>query len=175
MERSDNQLLQVLMSNYAELLSFIRARFGDKQFAQEVMQETCLHVLEKKHVSLDQVNSPLALLKTISLHLAIDLYRRSKRTDEHLNIDTDVLDWVDDDQRLTGPELLIAQDQFEEKIMAAIQALPPVCQDVFILMQFYHMSQVEIAEQMGISRGMVVKHLARALKVLIPFLFDEHE
>lgn len=175
MERSDNQLLQVLMSNYTELLSFIRARFGDKQFAQEVMQETCLHILEKKQQSLDQVVSPLALLKTISLHLAIDLYRRSKRSDEYFDHDIELLDLTDQYELLTGPELSIAQDQFEEKIMAGIQALPPVCQDVFILMQFYHMSQVDIAEQMGISRGMVVKHLARAVKVLIPFLFYGNE
>ncbi len=174
MEQSNNQLLQVLMSNYAELLSFIRTRFGDKQFAQEVMQETCLHVLEKKQTSLDQVISPLALLKTISLQLAIDLYRRSKRVDEYFDKDINLLELDDHYQLLTGPELSIAQYQFEEKIMAAIQALPPVCQDVFILMQFYHMSQVEIAEQMGISRSMVVKHLARALKVLIPVLFHEH-
>lgn len=173
MECSNNQLLQVLMSNYAELLGFIRARFGDQQFAQEVMQETCLHVLEKKQGSFDQVISPLALLKTISLQLAIDLYRRSKRVDAYLDKDIELVDLADDHQVLTGPELSIAQDQFEEKIMAGIQALPPVCQDVFILMQFYHLSQIEIAEQMGISRGMVVKHLARALKMLTPYLFSE--
>lgn len=39
-------LLQAIVAHYDELTGYIRRRFGDKAFAQEVVHEVCLKVLK---------------------------------------------------------------------------------------------------------------------------------
>jgi len=41
--------------------------------------------------------------------------------------------------------------------------------------QFYGMTQVDVAQQLGISRTMVIKHFSRALQHFTQIFDDEHK
>ena len=172
---SQQEIIHLLVTHHDELVNYIYKRFGNRSFAHDVIQETCLRLLTKKNTEFEQSTSALPLLKRMSLHLAIDLYRKDQLTQRYVDINIDLSQYPESatEQSLTLPELWLAKQQYEQQLIAAIRALPPVCQDVFILTQLYHLSQIEAAEQMGISRGMVGKHLMRALTHLIPILFEQ--
>lgn len=172
---SQQKMINVLVIHHDELVNYINARFGNRNFAMEVVQETCLRLLSKNSDDFDQVTAPLPLLKRISMHLAIDLYRRDQLIGQYFDNTVELSDLIEGIQpeQFTLPELSLAKHQYGQLLIKAIKDLPTVCQDVFILTQLYHFSQNEAAEQLGITRGMVAKHLTRALHGLIPALFDE--
>lgn len=167
--------MDILIIHYDELINYIHARFGNRPFAIEVVQETCVRLLSKSD-EFDQMPSSLALLKRISLHLAIDLYRHNKMVQRYIDYSLDDDDFIQitemDD--LTLPELAVAKAQYEKLLIQAVQSLPMICQDVFILTQLYHLTQVETAQQMGISRTTVIKHLTLAFEALAPILFEKN-
>ncbi|OUY07049.1 RNA polymerase sigma factor [Acinetobacter populi] len=174
---SQQKMINVLVIHHDELVNYINARFGNRNFAMEVVQETCLRLLSKKSDDFDHVTAPLPLLKRISMHLAIDLYRRDQLIGQYFDHTAELSDVVEEVEleKFTLPELCLAKYQYEKMLLQAIKALPTVCQDVFILTQLYHLTQVETAEQLGISRGMVARHLGRALQSLIPVLFEQDD
>ncbi len=51
-----------------------------------------------------------------------------------------------------------------QRVMTAIDGLPPRCKEVFILYRFHNVSQEAIAAQLGISLSMVEKHVIRAMR-----------
>ena len=108
----------------------------------------------------------------LAMHLAIDHYRARARRPE-VALEPDALDLQAGPQAaLSAPELAVAAAQRHRMLLAAIEQLPPVCRDAFILTKLYAMTQDEAAARLGVSRGMVARHLARALQSLQPVLFD---
>lgn len=61
------------------------------------------------------------------------------------------------------PEEACAAQQRVRRLIAAIEALPPRCQEAFILHKFDGLSHAEVAERMGISRNMVERHVMLAV------------
>jgi RNA polymerase sigma factor (sigma-70 family) len=166
------QLIDALVVHRDELVDFISGRFGDRQFAQEVVQETCLRVLQKP-VSED-IRSPMAFLYTMSLRVAIDFYRKEKNVKDWVEFcDQPQNIWAAQQRGLTTTELCFAKQQREQILYAAIQQLPDSCRDVFILTQLYHYSQQQVAEQLKLSRGMVARYLAKALQMMLPCILVE--
>lgn len=163
-------LLQALLGHYETLVDAVRRRFGDRAFAQEVVNELCVRLLEKP--AMDEVRDPRALLRRMAMHLAIDRYRASARSPE-VALEPDALDGHPGPQAaLSAPELAVAAAQRHRALLAAIEQLPPVCRDAFILTKLYALTQDQAAARLGVSRGMVARHLARALQDLQPVLFD---
>lgn len=66
---------------------------------------------------------------------------------------------------------LIAKE-LEDKIVDAIEKLPPKCREVFIKSRFEEKSYKEIAEELNISVNSVENHVAKALKKLRVHLKD---
>ena len=172
---SASPLLQAIVAHYDELIAYVRHRIGDKAAAQEVVHEVCLKVLKAPDEE-PAVQVPLAFLRRMAMHAAIDRYRSERAhagticvtdqsLDEFIGFDGGALG-------LTGPELAAARQQREKSLLRAIRELPPRCQEVFILAHLYHMPQTEVAAKLHISRGMVARHLVRALDTLVPVLHD---
>lgn len=166
-------LVDVLVTHNDELVDYISQRFGNRAFAYEVIQETCVYLLEKQ-IDATEIRSPVAFLKTMSFNIAINYYRQEKTTRQWIDFLDAPPEYHENDIpcKMTLPELDVARQQREQQILRAIMTLPEVCQDVFIMTQLYHLSQIEVAERLDISRGMVTRHLARALKYILPVLTD---
>nr|WP_252980298.1 sigma-70 region 4 domain-containing protein [Delftia acidovorans] len=75
---------------------------------------------------------------------------------------------------LSPPELAVAAAQRQRALLVAIEQLPQASREAFILTKLYGMPQEEAAQRMGISRGMVARHLARALRDVQPVLTADH-
>lgn len=164
-------LIDTLVTHNDELVDYISQRFGSRSFAYEVLQETCVHLLQKP-LDESQIRSPIAFLKTMSFNIAINYYRQEKNTRQWIDF-LDVPPEYNEyehvlREKMTLPELEVAKQQREQHLLHVINTLSEVCQDVFIMTQLYHLQQTEVARLLNISRGMVTRHLAHALKQILP-------
>ncbi|KAA8730841.1 RNA polymerase sigma factor [Acinetobacter qingfengensis] len=172
MKQRQNQLVEFFVNHHDELLNYLSARLGNRQFAMEMVQETYLQMARKSDYFENKVMT-LALLKRVSLNLAIDHCRKQQTLEDRIDFDSEKLNEFSDLELhgWTSAELVVAQQQFEKMIFKKIHELPPVCQDVFILAHVHHLTREEIAKQLELSLSMVTKHLNRAYPCLIPLLF----
>ncbi|WP_420991992.1 RNA polymerase sigma factor [Cupriavidus sp. 30B13] len=156
------------MRHYDDLVDHVRRRFGDRHFARDVVQDVCVQLLERPPV--DAVARPLAFLRHISTHRAIDRYRADQARQEALD------EWaaVTDVHGSSAPDGAAALEfrQQVDRLEQCIASLPPRCRDVFVLHRLHDLPQHEVAERLCISRGMVARHMARAMATLAP-LIDE--
>jgi len=93
-------------------------------------------------------------------------------------LDDESLEFIELSQEklsISEQELSVARAQYTQIILKTISTLSPACQDVFLLVQFYGMTQVDVAQQLGISRTMVIKHFSRALQHFTQIFDDEHK
>lgn len=139
------------------LRRFVRTRVGNRQDAEDVIQEAYLRVL--RYSAEHEIENRERLLFSAARNLAVDNRRRQRarersvekcavfasRAGEWPPVD----DVVDVWQRLTSVEAAIAQ-------------LPPRCREVFLMHRIDGMSYSEIARHLAISVSAVEKHLARA-------------
>lgn len=153
-----SSLISTLVRHYDDLVDQVRRRFGDRGFAQEVVHDVCVHLLEKPEK--DNVHTPLALLRKISHDQALSRYRSERRRQA----------WV-----VAMPELpesaceapsparqYDAAEEFE-RLVQAISELPERCQMVFVMHKIHELPQAEVAARMGISLKTVEKHLRLGL------------
>lgn len=145
-------------SHHASLMRFLRRRLNCTTDPADVAQEAYVRML--KYEGSREIRSPYALLLRVAFHVAQDLSRseRARRTQQHSNVDDLELASHDPcpDRQLSASEEL-------ERVLAAIEELPPRRREVFLLHREHQMSYVEIAEHCGISVKMVEKHISSAL------------
>lgn len=161
----------LLARHYEELVEYLRRRLRDHGLARDAVHDAFVHLLEQPPAALPRLHSPLAFLRRVVLHTAIDRYRSDSTRASLIDLCGDDPMPVDlPGAALSMPELAVAWRQRCSTLLEAIRALPPSSQEIFILTQLHHMPQAEVAARLGISRGMVARHLARALKGIAPAL-----
>jgi len=143
---------------YRELVRFLSAKLGDRQEAADVAHDAYLRVMER--TSQEQIESPRAFLYRTALNLVIDEHRRnSLRRSETL----DVLD--QEEQFFSpSPHRSLAQDQRLKLLQRALNELPLLCREAFLLRKLEGLSHDEIAERLSISQSLVEKHIVNAMK-----------
>lgn len=147
-------LVAVLARHYDELVDSVRRRFGDRHGAQEVVHDVCVQLLEAPEK--DGVRLPLALLRKITHDRAVSHYRSERRRQAWIEEGADIPSVVCDSP---SPELHHESADEVERLSAAIAALPPRCQQVFVMHKIHELTQKEVAVQMGISLKAMEKHL----------------
>lgn len=166
-----------LVQYYDELVDYISLKIGNRQIANDVVQETYLRVFQRPEQFADLIQ-PIAFLKKVSINIAFDFLKKDKSYNKYFacldDKQSDFIDVCSRTMEISEQELSVARAQYTQIILKTISALPPACQDVFLLVQFYGMTQVEVAKQMGISRTMVIKHFTRALQHFTQIFDDEH-
>ena len=143
---------------YRELVSFLSARLGNAQAAEDVVHDAYVRVLER--ASDEPIEQPRAFLYRTALNLVTDSHRRTAlRQVEPLEV-------LDTEERFftPSPQVLVDQDQRLEMVQRALSELPAACRDCFLLRKLEGLSHLEIAERLGMSRSMVEKHIVNAMK-----------
>jgi len=158
-------LLAALVEQYDSLKDRLRRRFGDQDMVADVMQDLCVKVLERGADN-GPTATPLQLLKHMGRHLAIDHYR----ADVARGAVIVAMDEVPEAGTAASPQAEAICAQTGAALLAAVQALPERCREAFILVRLHDIPQTEAARMLGISRGMVARHVARALEELQPIL-----
>ncbi len=163
-------LLAALVKHYEDLVGSLRHRFGDECFPREIVNDLCVRLLERPVPG--EIANPLAFLRCVARDLAIDRYRAQARRRETAHEHPEADAPVPSAAPLSPPELALAAHQRQRALLAAIEQLPQASREAFILTKLYGMPQDEAARRMGVSRGMVARHLARALRDVEPVLIE---
>lgn len=143
---------------YRELVSFLNARLGNRQAAEDVVHDTYLRVLERS--SSAPIEQPRAFLYRTALNLVIDDHRRN------ILRQTESLDVLDSEERYfsPAPQASIDTRQRLDMVQRALAELPELCRESFLLRKLEGLSHPEIAEHLGISKSLVEKHIVNAMK-----------
>jgi RNA polymerase sigma-70 factor (ECF subfamily) len=167
--KSETSLVAALVRHYDELVDHVRRRFGDKGFAREVLHDVCIQLMERPPHN--DIKTPQAFLRHVSTQLAIDRYRSEHARAGVVSSVAELPEAAMAGYTLmSGAELAVAFQQKQAALLDAVRALPERCQEVFILHKLYHMPQRDVAATLGISRGMVARHMARAVSGLAPVM-----
>lgn len=144
--------------NKRGLLDYLTRKVG-REAAPDLLQDAFVRVL--RHDKIDTIVDPGAFLHTTALNLTRDFSRRRETEAKYL-----VPGAFDDDHpaRDAPPDEQLDAKQKARCLLAAVEALPPKCRQVFIMRRFEDLSQDEISDRLGISRNMVEKHLRLALE-----------
>jgi RNA polymerase sigma-70 factor, ECF subfamily len=73
---------------------------------------------------------------------------------------------IEEVQKNTNEHNLLIESELRYQINAAIDKLPPVCREIFIMNRFEGLKPAEIADKKGISVRTVETHIGKALKIL---------
>jgi len=163
-ERSDIEL--VMLEARPTLMSMLRRMLPFAQ-AEEVVQEAYLrlHVSSK---ALQGEELRRYLCKT-TRNIAISRLRHEKVVRES-NGKLQVHYQLGEESQNAEQKLI---NEHEKKLLLeAINAMPPVCRQVFIQRKIYEKPQSEIAELMGISINTVQNHLTNGMKFCRAYMLD---
>jgi RNA polymerase sigma factor (sigma-70 family) len=151
-------LIDVLAQHYDELVDHVRRRFRDRGFAREVVHEVCVELLERPPAQ--AIHTPLAFLRHVSTHRAIDWCRADQARGavfESVAEPPDIHVHLED-----GAAALDFRQQLEA-LVAIVEALPPRARQCFLLHRIHGMTHEAIAREIGVTRSMVTQHYNRAM------------
>lgn len=150
------------------LVRFLTARTGSSATAEDLAQDVWLRLQALTEASAAEVRHPQAFLYRMAANLALDASKAQRRAG------TRDLEWrraraADDAEAEDAPS---AEDAVWarlklEKVMAAIERMPPKAAQAFRLHKLGGLSQVEVAERMGVSLSAVEKYVSASLKELL--------
>lgn len=147
-------------SEGVKLRRFLLRMLGSADAAADAHQETYLRMLGA--LSRTTVEHPTAFLFQIANNVALRMRNRRSLEGTLFQPVTD-LDLAQIADGYAMPERQVIAREELRRLAAAIDALPPRCREVFLLVRFENLSNGEAAARLGISRNMVEKHLIRAL------------
>ena len=164
MSKGRDELLTVFLEHRNALLRFLVRRLDNPALAEDLTQETWVRAARADGVA--AVANPRAYLFRIAANLALDHQRHVAHRVELEsvagveNIVTRVAD-----PRPSPEKTAIDRAEFAA-LLAAVDALPPRCREVFILARFEGATYSEVAARLGIARSTVVSHMVTALAAL---------
>lgn len=157
-DRNVSSLPTVIEFHYHELLAYVARKLGSSMFAADIVHDAYVRV--RQLPSLLTIRNPRAYLFRTATNLIVDYHRQEQRRGKYLTQES-----APEEIQAGSPALDTTLDEKREfaVLRQAIDELPPKCRQVFIMRKFDGLEQEEIADQLGISRNMVEKHLRKAL------------
>ncbi|WP_043228678.1 sigma-70 family RNA polymerase sigma factor [Pseudomonas sp. CF161] len=148
----------MLENYYRELVSFLNAKLGNRQVAEDVVHDAYVRVLERTRDT--PIEQPRAYLYRTALNLVIDGHRRNALRQ------AEPLEALDNEERFFSPSSHTGMDHSQrlDMLQRALAELPALCRDSFLLRKLEGLSHPEIAERLGLSRSQVEKHIVNAMK-----------
>jgi RNA polymerase sigma factor (sigma-70 family) len=150
-------LRELFLRNRRGLLAFLTRRVGREE-ASDLLQETFVRVL--RHESLDDVADSAAFLKQIAVNLTRDSARRRKTEAQYIEFGAlpEHVSSID-----ATPEEAVSHRNRARIVLETIEALPPRCREVCVLVMHEGVALGEVARRLGISETMARRHLRLAL------------
>jgi len=126
--------------------------------SEDLAQDACVRALGMGQP--ERIHDPVRYLLSIARNLFIDRKRSEQRA---ANVFHRLGQGEPDTGHAFDPERILAGKQILERVLEAIQGLPPRCREAFTLHRFEGLSYAAIARRMGVSTGTVEKHIAEAM------------
>lgn len=175
MEPAGSQGLEAIYrASRGELLRFLIARTGDNSEADELMQELWIKI---QQVPSGPIGNGRAYIYRMAQNLMVDRSRARQRRQRREQA------WYGDQVDPTGAgsepndpgknaeEAMLDREE-TALIASAIANLPPGARRAFELHKLQGLSHSEVAQELGISRSGVEKHMRVAMKYLRRALLD---
>lgn len=151
------------------LVRFLTARTGSSAAAEDLAQDIWLRLQGLTEEAAQSVRHPQAFLYRMAANLALDASKARRRAGAR------DLEWrrastagdVGDAEDAPSAEDAVWARLKLEKVMAAIERMPPKAAEAFRLHKIGGLSQSEVAERMGVSRSAVEKYISASLKDLL--------
>lgn len=143
-----------MLEYYKELLYYIKNKISNKDYAQDIVQETYIKIITIQNEQ--EVINQRALLYKIAKNLIIDKARKNKDIKE---IPYEESEYI---SKTKEPDELAIEQNRERILMQEIKKLPPKRKEAFVLHILEDYSKEEVAKMMNISVQAVEKHISRA-------------
>lgn len=154
------------------LLRYFSRHLSSREDAEDLTQEVLVRFSQQPPGAIAALVNVEAYLLRIASNLLRDRFRRdrSRRVGDHVPIETVIHTWQGEEPS--------CERVYEDKVrlqnfMRVLEALPPRCQQVFLLQRYDGLTYSAIAKRLAISVSAVEKHMMRALLHLDAKLDDE--
>lgn len=154
----NSKALDYLFSEYYDLLcQRVSHIIKDREYAEDIVQEIFMNIWKKRETLEIKISLKAYLLRS-AMNRSLNYIRDNKVKFQEIEFDLE-------DSSLSI-QLTLEKNDFEARINAYIDMLPPKCKAVFVLNRFDQMKYKEIAEMLNISVKTVENHIAKALAFL---------
>lgn len=152
---------KVFENEYQNLCRYALTYLGDEQMAEDVVQNTFIRIWEKKKELLNNDQIKYYLVTAVRNNCISEL-RKNKTTKitEYTTLND------------TEPEPFFSKmlqqemdSERKEKIVNALDRLPPRCREVFLLVKLHSMSYKQAAETLDISIKTVENQMGKAISI----------
>jgi len=152
----------------AELMQFLNHNWRNKSDIADLRQDVYERVCEAARKQLpDQTR---AFVFRTARNLLINRVRQEHVVPIEAVADMDALGIAID---TPGPERRLAARDELRRLQTALDRLPPRCREAIVLGRVEGLPGHEIAARMGVTPGVVSRHLARGIYVLADMLYGE--
>ena len=154
---------------YKELYFFARKFLGNKEVAEEIVQDVFIVIWENKN-DLNITKSIKSYLYTSVKNRSIN-YLKSKIN----NIDFVGIDEAVKESNVMPADKLLELSELDELIIEAVAMLPPGCKEMFHMSRNSEMTYQEIADTLAVSKETVKSQISEALKRIKTYLNKQWE
>lgn len=145
----------------APLRRFLFRMMGNRAEAQDLAHDAYAKIYPAMQEK--AVGQPQAFLYTTARHLALDRLKRRARSPL---LPISVASSEAAVSPAPGVESVVMAREEWALLERAVAGLPPGCRRVLLLRMVERLSHEEIAQQLGLARSSVEKHLMRAVRLL---------
>lgn len=144
------------------LLRYFSRHLASREDAEDLAQETLVRLSQQSPAAIAALVNVEAYLLRIASNLLRDRFRRdrSRHAGDHVPIETVTIAWQGEEPSCER----VYEDRLRlQDFLRALEALPPRCQQVFLLQRYDGLTYSAIAKRLEISVSAVEKHMMRAL------------
>ena len=153
---ADDAVEALYAAHWRRLVALAASLLGETASAEEVVADAFV-ALHRRWGRLDDRAAAVGYLKQTVVNGARDVLRHRAVTDRRRPLPDPVAD---------GPEDVAVRAWEHRLVLAALEGLPPRQREVLVLRYQGELSEQDIAETLGISRGSVKTHAHRGLSAL---------
>lgn len=154
----DEQVFESIFNSHAkDIKRFIFSKTRDAEVAEDIVQDAFVKIWEDcEKVLFDTVKN---YLYTIANNLFLNIVKHNKIVHAHQQTNGKT-------STNESPEFLVLEEEFLIKLEKAIEDLPEIQREVFLLNRIEKKKYKDIAEELGITVKAVEKRMHGALLVL---------
>ncbi|MBW2366355.1 MAG: sigma-70 family RNA polymerase sigma factor [Deltaproteobacteria bacterium] len=142
------------------LHKFLSHHLDSKEEVDDLSQDVYLRVVQ--HLRPDKKTS-WTYLKTIAINLLNDRFRLRKARESYPIFSIDDMDQFEVASEAASPEQILQAKQLFLMFRQVVENLKPNSRRAFMLHRVRGLTYKEIAQEMGISRSMVKKHICHVI------------
>ncbi|MDZ7604882.1 MAG: RNA polymerase sigma-70 factor [Cyclobacteriaceae bacterium] len=155
---------KLFFENHASLCRLVYRFVRDTDVSHDIVQEVFLKYWKKSEENPMAPDVPEAYLKRACINEALNYLKETERRTLRESSYAEEFGRPSDKNDRADADLIATETA--SNIHEAIDMLPPICRQVFLLSRYEYKSYNEIASILSISVNTVEKHIGKALSVL---------